>query len=145
MSMTQESVQAILGSRVMLAEPGKYKVKVTSVNEFDGRMICNFNAMTPYHVAQTKSDIKDGNLDDCLNHNLASGQRIGRDFTPEKGAFCNIHVDFVETKSGEQALLVIAVEDVKAVSASKVSVNSFFEEEEEVEDNSALETKKNKA
>lgn len=145
MSMTQESVQAILGSRISIAEPGKYKVKVTSVNEYDGRMICNFNAMTPYHVKLTKEAIADGDLDNCLNHNLSSGQRIGKDFTPEKGAFCYIHVDFVETKDGEQALLVIAVEDVKAVAAKKVSFDFFGEAEAETEDASALEPKKAKA
>ena len=64
---------------------------------------------------------------------------------PEKGAFCNIHVDFVETKDGEQALLVIAVEDIKAVVAKKISFNFFGEDEAETEDASVLEPKKAKA
>lgn len=138
MSMTQESVQAILGSRISISEPGKYKVKVTSVNEYNGRMIVNFNAMTPYHMELTKADINDGNLDECLNHNLSSGQRPGKDFVPEKGTFCNIHVGFVPLKdengdfTGEDALLVEAVEDVKAVVAKKISFD-FFGETAEVE------------
>ena len=140
MSMTQESVSAILGSRISISEPGKYKVKVTSVNEHEGRMICNFNAMTPYHMELTKEDINNGDLNECLNHNLSSGQRPGKDFIPEKGAFCNIHVDFVETKDGEQALLVVAVEDVKAVVAEKISFDFFGEtvETEQESDASAM-------
>jgi hypothetical protein len=89
--------------------------------------------MTPYHVKLTKQAIKSGDLDTCLNHNLSSGQRMGKDFTPEKGEFVNIHVDNVETKDGEIALLVTAVEMIKAQTTAKVSVASFFDDEDDAE------------
>ena len=128
--MELDAVKAILGSRIMITEPGKFKVKVTAVNPWDDRNICNFNAMTPYHATLTKADIADGNLDECLNHNLSSGQRMGKDYTPVKGEFVNIHVDYVAVKNSEdQALLVTAVEQIKAAATTAVSVDSFFDEE----------------
>ena len=142
--MELESIKAILGSRVQITEPGKFKVKVTSVSPYEDRNICNFNAMTPYHVAQTKADIASGDLDACKNHNLSSGQRMGKDFTPAKGDFVNIHVDYITTKDGEQALLVTGVEEIKAAATARLNVDSFFGDDEESADlNAGLETKAN--
>lgn len=131
--MELDAIKAILGSRVQVTEAGKFKVKVTSVSPYEDRNICNFNAMTPYHVTETKAAIAAGDYDTCLNNNLSSGQRMGKDFTPAKGDFVNIHVDFVTTKDGEQALLVTGVEEIKAAATTKLSIDSWFDEVEEEE------------
>jgi hypothetical protein len=129
----KQAVQ-IIQSREQINEPCKRRVRVTGTTPFireDGTAvtIVNLAAMTSYHVAQAKAFLKEGKLQEATNQNLTSSPRQGRDFTPTKGQIVDIIVGYVETKSGEQALLVTNMTDVPLSQSTSVKgFESFLAE-----------------
>ena len=129
----QNAVQ-IIQSRQQIQGPGKFRVKVTNTTPYvrednTAVTICNLAAMTPYHVGQAKTFLKDGDTQSATNQNLTVSPRAGRDYTPSKGEFVDIIVGFVETKSGEQALLVTSMSAVPLEQTTSVKgFESFLSE-----------------
>lgn len=148
MRLSKEQARAILASRKMIAAPGKYSVKVTSVTPYtddagNSRHICNFAAMTPAHISGwentesgeqvqgVKQLLAAGNYDDACNLNLSSGQRPGRDYIPSKGEVVDIEVERITTSNGVAGLFVTSVVGRKAEQATNVNVDSLFGEDED--------------
>lgn len=137
--MNKQDALSILGSRSPITAPGKYTVKVTNCGDFVKALakggsviaIANFNAMTPYQMEQAKADLTAGKFDEALNHNLSLSIR-DNDYRPAKGERVHIDVDYVTTKSGEQALMVVGLTPIQATNISaKCDFSSFLEEAEE--------------
>lgn len=133
--MNKQDAISILGSRTPIATPGKYRVKVTNCNPFSKTLpngttvvaIANFSAMTPYQMEQAKADLQAGEWNKALNHNLSLSIR-STDYNPSKGERVDIDVEYVETKDGEQALLVVGLTPVKAViTNAKCDFSAFLD------------------
>jgi hypothetical protein len=133
--MNKQDAISILGSRTPITAPGKYRVKVTNCNPFSKTLsngttvvaIANFSAMTPYQMEQAKADLVAGEGDKALNHNLSLSIR-STDYNPSKGERVDIDVEYVETKDGEQALLVVGLTPVKAViTNAKCDFSAFLD------------------
>jgi hypothetical protein len=142
--LTMDQAVRILQSRANIAQPGKYRVKVTGTTPYvreDGTavQICNLAAMTQYHISEAKRMLNEGDIQSATNQNLTSSPRIGRDFCPQKGEFVDIIVDFVTTRDGQQALLVTNMSAVPVSQTTRVNAFSEFAEsvqqESEVFDN----------
>lgn len=123
--LTIKNAVQIITSRTLINEPGKYRVKVTGTTPFvreDGTAvtIVNLGAMTPYHIAQAKAFIADGELQKATNQNLTSSPRSGRDFTPSKGEIVDVIIGYVTTSDGAQALLVTNMSAVPLAQAGTV-------------------------
>ena len=136
--MEKKDALSILGSRSPITAPGKYTVKVTNCGDFVKPLakggsvvaIANFNAMTPYQIAKAKAEIAEGKFDEALNNNLSLSIR-DNDYRPAKGERVHIDVDYVETKSGEQALLVVGLTPIQASSISaKCDFSEFLDDAE---------------
>ena len=135
-NLTTDTAVRILQSRSFIPSPGKYRVKVTGSTPYvreDGTtvQICNLSAMTPYHVNEAKRLMSEGDVQAATNQNLTSSPRVGRDFCPSKCEIVDIIVDFVQTKTGENALLVTSMSAVPLSQATRV--NAFAEFAEEVQ------------
>ena len=135
--MQKENALQILASRVLCVEPDKYRVKVTNVNLFsrpDGTMvnIVGVAAMTPYLVQKAKETLKrlkeEGSDDfqEITNTNLSTSRRLGIDWTPKKGEYVNIIVDYVPTKEDPSvnALLIIGMEQIAVAKSVSINLNN---------------------
>lgn len=132
-NLDKDAAKKILSSRVIVSEVGRnYPVRVTNVTFFEGKHIANFNAMNPYQYNEVKALLKEGKWDEACNKTL-SASLLDRMYIPTKGEIVNIVLDYVTTKSGEQALLVRSVNPLPTATAAK-AVFDFDDEEEETED-----------
>ena len=142
--MTKESAVRIMSSRKMITAPGKYHVKVTNDvqaladtgkvhKELSGGQmqvsIANFAAFTPYHLKQFKALLQEGDFAGAANNNLTASVR-GTDYIPQKGEIVSINVDFIETKDGEQALLVTGYTALPVSAGRKLSIEELMNSEE---------------
>jgi len=138
-NLTVKSAVQIIKSRQQINEPGKYRVRVTGTTPYvredgTGVTICNLGAMTPYHIGQAKAYLQEGDFQSATNQNLTSSPRSGRDFTPSKGEIVDIIVNYVETKGGEQALMVTNMTAVPLSQTSQVKgFDSFLSENVQAE------------
>jgi hypothetical protein len=146
-TISKQDAVKILGSRLVLAEPGKFRVKVTTCGDFHNITeggtvqvaIANFGAMTPYQIEQAKADIMAGKTNEALNHGLSLSIR-DKDYRPAKGEEVDITLGWVETKSGEKALLVTGLTPVATkFITTKVDFSSFLDEVVETVDSTELE------
>lgn len=132
--LSKEAAIKILNSRSLITSPGKYPVKVTSVNEYindgESRHIINLAAMNNYHYEIATKELRDGNYNNAVDAHLTTSQRTGKDYIPTVNEMVNIEVDFVKLKSGETALLVNSLTERPISSAGKVQFS--FEEEETI-------------
>lgn len=143
--MEAQAFQRIIGSRTLITAPGRYTVKVSNCGDFVKSVngtnivaIANFSAMTPYQVEQAKAKYFGGDPAAALNQNLSFTIR-DTDYRPAKGERIDIDVDYVTTKSGEKALLVVGLVPIQAKSAGKVNFSAFLTEEEIAEAQAASE------
>jgi len=139
-NLTLEQAQGILGSRKMITEDGKYRLKVTNVTPYlrpDGTMvkITNFAAMIAHHVAEARKSIAEGDYDSACNQGLSASPRADRDFCPQKGEIVDVIVETITTKNGVTGQFVTSITPVATTVAKNVNVASLFaaEVEEEVE------------
>lgn len=109
--MERSTILSIAKSRLTIAEPGKYMVKVTSVNHdyVDGngvaRQIVNLAAMRADRAAELKAAIRNGTAtEDSLKNTLAFNVLNGKP-TPEKGARIYVYVDLVNSKRENRLVL----------------------------------------
>lgn len=136
--MEKKQAIQILQSRAFISAPGRYVVKVSNCGDFHKELpngqstvaIANFGAMTPYQMGEAKAKLTAGDIAGALNHNLSLSIRA-TDYRPAKGERVNIDVDFVTTKDGEQALLVVGLTPISAKSSGKCDFSDFLEEVEE--------------
>ncbi len=137
--MEKSNAIQIINSRKLITEPGKFAVKVTGITPYTRpdtdilTNIVNFAAMTPYQLGEAKRLLREGLFQEATNQNLTSSQRIGQDFQPDKGEIVNIVVDYIKTTSGENALLVVSVSEMKT--KNTFSINLL--DEDEMEDGAA--------
>ncbi len=133
--MNKQDAISILNSRINITTPGKHRVKVTNCNPFSKTLsngtqvvaIANFGAMTPYQKQQAIVDIQAGQWDKALNHNLSLSIR-NTDYMPAKGERVDIDVEYVTTSTGEQALLVVGLTPVKAITNNaKCDFSAFLD------------------
>lgn len=111
----------IIESRKLVATPGSYELKVTSVTPFEDKFIANFAAMTPYHLGEAKRLITEGEFQEATNQNISASLRP-TDYIPAKGEIVKVYLDNVTTKSGVTGLFVTSVSEVKARTTTKVSL-----------------------
>jgi hypothetical protein len=137
--LTQQDASKIINSRSLVLGPGKYQVKVTSItpylhNERGLVHICNFNAMTSYHLEKAKEFGAQGEIQEAVKQNLTASQRDKVDYVPLKGEMVEIFVEEVTTKSGETGLFVTSLTAIQATKTARVSVDIFatVEEVEEI-------------
>lgn len=136
--MQKEQAIQILQSRAFISAPGRYVAKVSNCGDFHRELpngqstvaIANFSAMTPYQMGEAKKKLAEGDIAGALNHNLSLSIRA-TDYRPAKGERVNIDVDYVTTKDGEQALLVVGLTPIAAKSAGKCDFSEFLEGVEE--------------
>lgn len=109
-TMTKENAAAILSSRKLITETGKYYLKVTNSTPFDREVaggdsiltqIVNFAGMTDYQLKQAKQLFREGKFQEATNVALTSSRRIGMDFIPKKGDICEVIVDYVALRDFE--------------------------------------------
>jgi hypothetical protein len=144
-NLTKENAARIMASRKIITQPGKYHVRVTNDvqylaeqgtvhRELAGGLfqvsIANFAAATTYHVREFKKAMKEGDFDGAANNNLTASVREN-DYIPSKNEVVEINVDFVTTKSGEQALLVTSYNPLPVSAGSKLSMDDLLAEDEE--------------
>lgn len=127
-TMTIDTAIGILESRLPISAEGKYRVKVSQINDFYRKnaysttvAIANFNAMTPYQAEQANIALDEGRYNDALNHNLNLAILEGQ-YKPTKNEIVDIMVQYVALKdkttglpTGEQALLVTSLSPIQAV------------------------------
>lgn len=146
-NLSKESAGRIMASRKFITQPGKYQVRVTNdVQELAAQgtvrkelagggtqcSIANFAAYTPYMLDQFRKLSLEGDFDSAANNNLTASVRE-TDHMPQKGEIVNINVDYVTTKSGEQALLVTSYTPIEVSSGAKISLDDIFGSDEEQE------------
>lgn len=110
--MTQETAMRILNSRKIIAEAGKYSVKVVNVNLHNEKHIVNFAAMNMYQAKNARTALNEGKIQDSVNSNLTTSVFDGK-WVPAKGDVVNIMVEEIKTKKGDMALLVTSMSEVK--------------------------------
>lgn len=158
--MQVSSINSIIKSKLntVLSEAGAAEVQVTGVfyNAKLDRNTINFKAVTPYHVAEIKKLIKpfksvlqgdqDAELDLSTSPELQRAVGMGlytmsrtTDFTPAKGEYVKIQLGYITNKQGEQALVVTNISPLRAQKATKASLESLFEDDEEVDDFNKIE------
>lgn len=134
--MERASIIAILKSRVVIPQPGKYLVRVTSVNPHvnangNAVNIVNFAAMSAVKAATLQKKVTSGTVtQDDLNDGALSFSTLQGKACPEKGAFVYIYTDMVPNR--EKTGLVLAVKGWEPVAVSEpVSFNWDTAVEEE--------------
>ena len=135
--MNKEQAVAIFNSRQMITKAGRYTVKVSNCGDFNKTLtngtnivaIANFSAMTAYQLGLAKAQLAEGDIAGALNNNLSLSIR-DTDFRPNKGERVNIDVDYVTTKDGAEALLVVAMSPLHVEKAGKVDFSSFLDDAE---------------
>ena len=139
-NLTKNDALNILGSRSPITEPGKYVATVTNCGDFHRELanggsviaIANFNAMTSYHMSEAKKALTAGDFNKALNFGLSLSIR-DTDYRPAKKERVHIDVEYVTTKAGEQALMVVGLTPIAAKSISnKCDFSEFLTETEEV-------------
>ena len=138
--LTRENAIKAFAKRSVITTPGRYRLSVINANystEVGGTAnianlkqnqvgIVNFSAMTPYHMKAAKAALDAGELQQALN-SCMSATVFMESSHPEKGDICDVDVDYITTKDGEQALVAKSWKIVPAIVASKVSA-SYFDE-----------------
>lgn len=128
--LTLENVSGILSSRQLIAEPGTYSLRTTNVTLYDGKFICNFNAMTQYHVDRAMELIETNELREAANQGISASLRP-TDYIPSKGEFVKVTIDRVTTNNGVTGLFVIGVSEIKSASTSKVDFAALLKSKAE--------------
>ena len=139
--MNKQDALQILSSRKAISEPGKYRLAVSTCQDYfatrgegDNTInlvaIANFRAMTPYHVEEAKAQLAEGKFQDACNNNLSLSIREGA-FKPQKGEIVDVIVEHVDLKDGSKGLFVTSISEVKAT--TDIANVSFSMEEEGAE------------
>ena len=140
MEITKEVALNILQSRSVVSEPGKYTVKVTSVNPFtrdneDGSQtnthIVNFNCMTQFQASQATKAFKEADYESAINSTSMTASQLSGQYVPSKGETVDIEVRTHLNKDGVEILVVDSIIARKAVTSKKFSL---VLEEEPVEE-----------
>jgi hypothetical protein len=140
--LSKEDAVGILSSRLPIGSAGKYAVKVTNCGDFHREnaqggnviAIANFNAMTPYQMGEAKASLTAGEYNDAVNNNLSLSIRES-DYRPSKGEIVDIEVGIIQTKGGEDALMVTSLTPRQAKQVStKCDFSEFLADAEEVEE-----------
>ena len=129
----KSNAQLILKSRKVIASPGKYTAKVTSVTPYIKQnasgpatvAIANFNIMTDYHLGVAKGYFTQGDFQEAINQQLSASIRES-DFQPSKGETVEIMVENITTNNGVTGLFVTAINAIKASEASSFDMDSFL-------------------
>jgi len=127
MEITKDVALNILQSRSVVAEPGKYTVKVTSVNPFsreDGTNthIVNFNCMTQFQASQATKAYKEGDYEGAINSTSMTASQLSGRYVPTKGETVDIEVRTHLNKDGVEILVVDSIIARKAVASKKFSL-----------------------
>lgn len=153
--MQVKAINSILQSKFnnLITKPGTYELQVSGVfyNEKLDRLNVNFKAVTPYIKGEIKKMLApfksvitgDQEVELDLNHSDAQPIKYAlgmglytmvraTDFIPEARDFVKVRVDEIENKDGVKILVVSSITPVALTKATKASVNSLFEEEEEI-------------
>lgn len=134
--LTLESAVQIINSRKLIPNvDGYYAVKVGNVTPFEDRFIANFDAMSPYHLDEAKTSLKDGEFDKATNFRFTASLR-SKDYIPSKGEILEIYVSEVTTKKGITGRFVTALKEIKAKNGASIQLSledimSSFEEKQE--------------
>lgn len=118
--MEKVSAIQIIKSRKLVALPGSYELKVTSVTPFDGKFICNLSAMTSYHIDEAKRLFSENDFQEAVNQNISASLRA-TDYIPAKGEIVKVYIENTTTKSGITGLFVTSLSELKAKASSNVS------------------------
>ena len=101
-------VTNIVESRIFISAPGKYQIKVRSVNDLKdltGKMV-SLQAFTPSLAQLIKEDLAGDDygkaLDRMMLHRIWTGSTAK--FVPQAGETVNIVVSYVTNKQGDQVL-----------------------------------------
>lgn len=144
----KEAALRIMASRVLITKPGKYHVKVNNNVRFlaeTGKVfkelpgnnpqisIINFTAFTPYHLKLFKAYMKEGNYNEAVKKTNLTASVRSKDYIPSKNEIIAINVDFVLTKTGEQALLVTSYNEIPVSQAIKLTIENIQKDEEKEE------------
>jgi len=144
-TLSKSDAARIMASRKLISAPGKYHVKVTNNVRYLAEQgtvhkalaggvsqisIANFAACTPYHVQKFKELIQEGDYDGAANNCLTVSVR-SNDYIPAKNEIVVINVDYVTTKSGEQALLVTSFSALPVSNGGKLSIDDLLSEDSE--------------
>ena len=131
-SIADKIIQSKLNN--LITGTGAYNLRVTNVNEYDGRFIVNFNALTSYQAGKLKELYKAGNIDAAVNIGLSGSVRF-TDYVPSKGETVKVTLGMVDLKDGSgQGLMVTSVSEIKAIATKKVDLADFFGSDEQEED-----------
>ena len=137
--MDKARAQKILESRKMISEPNKYRLTVSTCQDFfqtrgEGEnqvqvvAIANFKAMTPYHAEQALKLFGEGEYQKACNQNL-SLSILDNGYKPESGEQVDAIVERITNKDGEPILVVSSIIPVKAVTELKSFSFGTVEEE----------------
>lgn len=126
-TITAKQAVQFIQSRTMVQGPGKYNLQV--INEptaFEGRLIVNLKAQTPSGLAKAKEHLRNNEYSEAANTNLSTSVFADAAYIPAKGDHVSCMVDYVEARDGSQVLGVVSLSEIKARSASKVSLGDEF-------------------
>jgi len=121
----KQAVQFI-NSRTSVNEAGKYALQVISANHYQGRVILGLKAQSPTGLAQAQEALRAKAYSDAANTNMSTSVFADAAFIPSKGEHVSCMVDYVENRKGEMVLGVVSVSEIKAKTASKVSLGDEF-------------------
>lgn len=117
MKITREQAERILKSRTIINTPGKYSTKVNNITLWEGRYIVNTGLMNTYLAQKAKELFMEEDYQEACNTNLSvtvfindNGEPSGH--LPKKGDIVHVMADFIETKDGDQALLLQSCHEI---------------------------------
>lgn len=130
--LSQEQFLKYTKGRQYIDAPEKRALKVKSANQWvndSGQTVCiiNFDAITPWHLAQVKEFIAAGQLQDASNCVLSGSVIVGSHYVPTKGETVNVQIIAGKTKAGEDALFVGAVTPVPVAASKTIDFSAMFE------------------
>ena len=135
--MERSAIINIAKSRVIIDQPGKFMVKVTSVNTHTGedgvtRQIVNLAAMRADKAAELRAALKSGTATaESLNNTLSFNVLTGKP-APEKGARIYVYADMVQSKrTGGTVLGITGWEPVPVAKSTSFSWDEEAVEEEQ--------------
>jgi hypothetical protein len=121
--LTVEAAIQIINSRKLIPNvDGYYAVKVGNVTPFEDRFIANFDAMSPYHLNEAKTHLKNGEIDKAANFRFTASLRV-KDYLPSKGEILEIYVSEVTTKKGITGRFVTAIKEIKAKNGASIQLS----------------------
>lgn len=121
--LTLESAIQIINSRKLIPNvDGYYAVKVGNVTPFEDRFIANFDAMSPYHLEEAKTYLKNGEFDKATNFRFTASLRV-KDYIPSKGEILEIYISEVTTKKGITGRFVTAIKEIKAKNGASIQLS----------------------